>query len=269
MKKTKKIGLALGSGGIRGLAHVGVIKTLLKHNVPIDYISGCSIGAWVGAHYALFQDIERLEEMTVHKQKEKLLSTIEPTLKGGIVKGSKIEKLLDEWFEGLSFSDTNIPLSIATTDLVSGKEIILTQGKLSTAVRASMAIPSVFAPVKHEEMLLVDGGISNPVPDETVRQMGADIVISVSLDNFIKNAEFNTKKLSLSRTGTRAFNIMRYQLTKHSTQQTDILLEPYTPAIGATSLSQYFTKKIGSEWVKNGEEETEKHIEQIKDLLAN
>ena len=72
MKKRKIVGLALGSGGIRGLAHVGVIKTLLKHDIPIDFLSGCSIGAWVAAHYALYEDIDRLEEYTVYRKRKKL-----------------------------------------------------------------------------------------------------------------------------------------------------------------------------------------------------
>lgn len=269
MKKIRKtVGLALGSGGIRGLAHVGVIKTLLKHNIQIDYIAGSSIGAWVGAHYALFQDIDSLEKMTVEKQKEKFLAFLEPNLKGGLVKGKKIEKLLNEWFNSSNFSNTKIPISIVSTDLITGKEVVHDEGNLSLAVHASMSIPTLFKPVKHKDFLLVDGGISNPVPDNIVKKMGADIVISVNLDNYIKNESFSEKDNgTLVNTATRSLNIIRYHLSKLSIKSSDIIIEPYTPAIGAKSFRQYFANKMGADLVKNGEEETEKMIDEIKKLM--
>jgi len=269
MKKQRKtVGLALGSGGIRGLAHVGVIKALVKNNIPIDYIAGSSIGAWVGAHYALFQDVKLLEEFTVEKQKEKFLCFIEPTMNGGMVKGHKMEKLLKTWLKEKTFADTKIPLKIVATDLITGNSVTLDQGSLAQAVRASMSIPTVFSPVPHDDQLLVDGGVSNPVPDNILREMGADIVISVNLDNYIKNDTFsqNTKK-TLTKTATRSLNIMRYKLSQYSTTNSDIVLEPYTPAIGPWSFKKYFAKKIGANLVKNGEEETEKMIKKIKDLI--
>lgn len=264
----KKIGLALGSGGIRGLAHIGVIKKLLENNIPIDYIAGSSIGAWVGAHYALFQDIEKLEEYTVERKKEKFLSFLEPTLKGGLIKGNKIEELLNEWLNNADFENTKIPLSIIATDLIKGETIIFKNGKLATAVRASMSVPTLFKPLVWKDKLLVDAGVSNHVPDDVVRAMGADIVISVNLDNYIKNENFSEKKIKkIGGNSQRSLNIMRYHLAKYSTANSDFIIEPYTPVIGIESFKDYFKKDITSRLVKNGEDETEKIIPELKKLL--
>lgn len=264
----KKVGLALGSGGIRGLAHIGVIKKLLEHNIPIDYIAGSSIGAWVGAHYALFQDIEKLEEYTLQKKKEKFFSFLEPTLSGGLIKGNKIEKLLNDWLDNANFENTKIPLKIVATDLITGKTTIFQKGKLSTAVRASISVPTLFKAFQFKNKLLVDGGISNPVPDDIVKKMGADIVISVNLDNYIKNEKFNEKNnKKLSSITQRSLNILRYNLSLHSTTNSDFIIEPHTPVIGIESFKDYFSKNIPYTLVKNGAKETEKIIPELKKLL--
>ncbi len=268
-KQRKKIGLALGSGGIRGFAHIGVIKKLLEHNIPIDYIAGSSIGAWVGAHYSLFKDIEKLEEYTIERRKEKFLSFLEPTLGGGLVKGDKFEKLLSEWLNDSDFSDTKIPIKIVSTDLINGETVVFEKGKLATAVRASMSVPTLFMPVRSGKRLLVDGGISDPVPDDIVREMGADIVISVNLDNYIKNEKFleEGRLSSLSSLALRSLNVLRYNLSKYSTTSSDIVIEPYTPTIGIKSFGDYFIQNITSDLVQSGADETEKIIDKLKSML--
>ena len=184
----KTVGLALGSGGIKGLAHVGAIKALKRHNIPIDYIAGTSIGAWVGAHYAIYKDIKKLETFTLGKKKEKLHSMFELTLKGGFIKGNKVQHLFEQWLEDAEFQNAQIPLRIVATELINGGEIVFSTGKIAPALRASMGVPSIFAPFEYNDMILVDGGICNPVPADIVRKMGADIVISVNLDNYrLKN----------------------------------------------------------------------------------
>ncbi|MFA6537380.1 MAG: patatin-like phospholipase family protein [Patescibacteria group bacterium] len=269
-EKRKKVGLALGSGGIRGLAHVGVIKKLIENDIPIDFIAGSSIGSWVGAHYALFQDIKKLEEYTLGKKKEKFLTFLEPTINGAFSKGEKLTKLLEQWLDDAEFKNTKIPLAIVATDLITGKTVIFKKGKLVPAIRASMCIPTIFTPIKIGKNLLVDGGLSDPVPDELLRKMGADIVISVNLDNYIKNEKFNANlKFGLSRTALRSLNILRYHLARHSTASSDIIIEPYTPAVGIKSFRDYFTNKNGQQLIKNGEKETAKVIEKIKILLKN
>ncbi|MBU1164244.1 patatin-like phospholipase family protein [Patescibacteria group bacterium] len=267
MSKRKTIGLALGSGGPRGLAHVGVIKTLLKHNIHIDYIAGSSIGAWIAVHYGLYQDIKKLEEYTVHKKKDKFYVFLEPTLKGGFVKGTKMHELLKLWLKDKSFSDTKIPVSVVATDLITGKPIMISKGKLAEAARASMSVPTLFKPLIINEQLLIDGGSSNPVPDDVVKKMGADIVISVNLDNYHKNSSFNINNLTLTKTANRTFEIMRHYLAQYSIKDSDFIIEPNIPAIGIMSWPKYFREEIGPKIVKIGEKETEKIIDDLKKVL--
>jgi NTE family protein len=254
MKKHKKIGLALGSGGARGLVHLGVIKTLVKNNIPIDYIAGTSIGACVGAMYAAHQDIEKVEAIMLGDKWNAFLCFLDPAfLKGGIISGKRLEKLLKNWIGVKNFKDLATPLTTVATDLITGREIQQTKGKLIPAVHASMAIPSLFKPIPYKQQLLVDGGLVNPVPDNAVRDMGADIVIAVNLDhkNEIKNRKGEAKKYKFSnQVLIRSFHIIRHYLADHCIQTADITLAPPLNENGLLSLNAYFTKKRAHELIK-------------------
>ncbi|MFA6992913.1 MAG: patatin-like phospholipase family protein [Candidatus Gracilibacteria bacterium] len=262
----KKVGLALGSGGVRGLAHIGVIKTLLKNNIPIDFIAGCSIGSWVGAHYCLYRDIKTLEEITVGKRKEKFFSFIEPSISGGFIKGDKLEKLLNEWLKYANFEDLKIPLRVVATDLVKGEEVIFDKGPVAFAVRASMGVPGIFAPVKFEGKVLVDGGVSDPVPDKIVKKLGAEIIISVNLDNVQNEKPSNEKYSGFQDVALRSLEIMRQYLAKDSMRDSDFIIQP--PLRDYSSWLDYFTKNEGAEIVKIGEKEAEKIIPELKKKLG-
>lgn len=263
---TKKLGLALGSGGVRGLAHIGVLKTLLRHNIKIDYIAGTSVGAWVAAHYALFQDIEKTAEFTTGKKKEKFLSFLEPSFDGGLVKGQKLEAMLDDWLNKKTFANTKIPLKINATDLISGEEVIFNKGKLSFAVHASMAVPGIFKPVIWGKRALSDGGLSNPVPDNIVKQMGADVVIAVNVNYFHSPLNIAPEKIGFGKVAERTDVIIGHYLAKYSMRNADFIIQP--SLVKYSSWNDYFTKNQGEEIVKIGELETEKIIPQIKTALS-
>lgn len=265
MPTRKKIGLALGSGAIRGLAHIGVIKSLVKHNIPIDYLAGSSIGAWIGIHYALYKDIAKLEEITLGMKKEKLLSFLEPSLSGGLIKGERVEKLLNTWLKNATFNDLKIPTLVVATDLISGEPFVFDKGNLALATRASMAVPNFFKPVNYKSRLLVDGGVSNPVPDNLVKQQGADIVIAVNLDNFEAKGRFSAKDTRFDKVAIRTIEVMRYNLAKHSTRQADIVIE--LSLAKYSSWRKYFTSNVGPEIVSIGERATDKIIPKLKSLL--
>lgn len=252
INKRKTIGLALGSGGVRGLAHVGVLKVLVENNIPIDYIAGSSVGAWVGAHYALFQDIKILEEFTVGKRHEKLLSFLDTSFSGGLIKGKKLEKLLNTWFNSADFNDLKIPLHIVTTDLIKAEPYIFKSGSLAFAARASMAIPGFFKPLVWEDKILVDGGLTNPVPDDVVKEMGADIVIAVNLNNFHNPIQFKKKEPSVSEVTFRTNEIIQCYLAKYSLKTADIIIQP--PLRAHSSWKRYFMNGEGDDLVKIGEE---------------
>ena len=182
-KKGLKIGLALGGGSARGLAHVGVILALEAYNIPIDIIAGTSIGSVIGGLYASGATIEQLEEVALSIKKSKTLFMIDPVFPhSGLISGDRIEKMLNQFaLKDKTFDDLSIPFAAVATDVESGAKVILNQGKVIDAVRASIAIPGIFTPVKYQDYYLVDGGVVDPVPVNVVKMMGADIIIAVSL----------------------------------------------------------------------------------------
>ncbi|MBU1017714.1 patatin-like phospholipase family protein [Patescibacteria group bacterium] len=187
MKKRKKVGLALGGGGARGCAHIGVIKALTEAGIPIDCIAGTSIGSFIGGIYVA-GDIDELERYFLKIKWKDVVKHFDPVIpKKGFFEGGKICQLIDKLLKHKSFQKNRIPFRAVATDLFSGKEEILKNGSLTQAIRASVAIPGIFTPVKRGSTYLIDGGVVNPVPVNVVRNMGADIVIAVDLNhNFIK-----------------------------------------------------------------------------------
>lgn len=265
MKNRKTVGLALGSGGVRGLAHIGVIKVLLKHKIPIDYISGCSIGAWIGAHYAMYQDIEKTADFTAGKKKEKLISFLEPTLSGGLVKGEKLEALMNSWLDNANFSDLKIPLKLAATDLINNEKIVFSEGKVAPAVRASLSVPGFFKPVIFEHRALVDGGLSNPVPVDLVKELGAEVVVAVNLDFFSGFDNISPAEVGYVNLADGTIKIMRHHLAQYSCRDADFLIQP--DLMNCSSWSDYFMNNNKGEGIKLAEEATEKIIPALKEMI--
>lgn len=188
-KKRAKIGLALGTGAARGLAHIGVIKVLVKEGIPIDFIAGSSMGALVGGCYAAGLDIDTLEKLAYEIDLKQVRRYFDPTFsRHGLVHGRKIEEIFRSIIGDIAFKDLKIPLSVMTTDLISGKEVVLSEGSVVKALRASISIPVFFKPVQYGEMLLVDGGLVDPIPVGLVAKMGADIVIAVDVTRDVERS---------------------------------------------------------------------------------
>ena len=266
-KKQLKIGLALGSGGAKGLAHIGVIKVLEKNNIPIDFIAGSSIGALIGAHYALYKDVKKIEEIATETNWRTIINLFDPTLSGGLVKGDKIEKLIKSWIRNPDFNDLKIPLTVIATDLITGREINIASGDIIKAIRASLSVPAIFKPVEYDGKLLADGGLSNPLPDDIARQMGADIVIAVNLDNDYFENGLKRNNLSLARVSIRALNIMRYHLAQNCLKTADVVIEPKVGEIGLIGWSKFFDSQGTKQIIKAGEEATIKFLPPIKKFL--
>lgn len=267
MKKRKTIGLALGSGAFRGFAHIGVIKSLEKHKIPIDYLSGSSIGAWVAAYYAIFKDINKLEKEILANPRETVMSIFDWSWRGGFVSGQKFEIFLKKNLRRQKFLNTKIPLEIVATDLTTGKPFIFAAGDIAQAVRASTSVPLIFKPLRHKNKLLVDGGLSNPVPDDLVRKMGADIVIGVNLYN---HREFVDREFTMPKVVLRSMRILMHNLAKQSLETTDIAVEPDTSRyIADESLKKYLDINIAKKIIKIGENATDKIMPQLKKLLRS
>lgn len=182
MRKT--VSLVLGSGASRGWAHIGVIEALEEENIPIDFIVGCSIGAYVGAIYAS-GSIRSLKDFVLRMDGKKVFSYFDIVIpRSGLLDGRKrLQQLFSMHTDVQSFSELNIPLSVVATDLETGQKVVLNSGNILEALRASMSIPGLFAPAKVKNRWLVDGGLVDPVPVSVARAMGTDIVIAVDLSS--------------------------------------------------------------------------------------
>ncbi|MCP5463210.1 MAG: patatin-like phospholipase family protein, partial [bacterium] len=188
-----KIGLALGVGTVRGFAHIGVLKALQEENIPVDYLAGSSMGAIVAGMYSAGVPVEELERIAKSFHVGKVAN---PSFKkSGLLDGEKIEKFLNKHIGHTSFDQLRIPLSVVCTDICTGDEIILADGSLKKALRASASFPGLFSPMHYAGRILVDGGLVNPVPASVVAGMGADIIIAVSVMRNVKQyIEYVLKK---------------------------------------------------------------------------
>ena len=180
MRRKPRIGLALGSGSARGWAHIGVIRALEERGVKPDFVCGTSIGALVGAAYAS-GELDRLEHWVTGLSWTNVVRLIDLTWRGGLIRGNRLFTLFRTIFEERNIEELPLPYAAVATELYSGRELWLRNGKVFDAVRASCAMPGLFTPVVRENVVLVDGGLVNPVPVSLCRALGAEIVIAVDL----------------------------------------------------------------------------------------
>ncbi|MCG8048440.1 MAG: patatin-like phospholipase RssA [Candidatus Thiodiazotropha endolucinida] len=180
-----KIGLVLGSGAARGWAHIGIINGLAEMGIEPDIVSGSSIGALVGAAYAA-DKVDLLQAWACSLTWKEIIRFLDPTLLGGgLIQGDKLTDFISEYVKNLEFESLKRQLGVVATDLETGREIWFREGPVMEAVRASISLPGLFTPLRHEGRWLVDGGLANPVPVSLCRAMGADIVIAVNLNGDI------------------------------------------------------------------------------------
>ena len=191
----KKIGLALGSGSAKGLAHIGVLKVIDEQKIPIDFIAGTSIGALIGVVYASGVSTGEMEEIALNIDKKQITSFFTPTIPySGLVEGKRITEFIKSIIGNPNIEDLKIPFAAVATNVLNGRKVMITKGSAVEAVRASISIPGIFTPCKHNGDFLVDGGLVDPVPVNCVRDMGADYIIGV---NVIPLPEKKTNKLMM------------------------------------------------------------------------
>jgi NTE family protein len=180
LKRKPRIGLALGSGSSRGWAHIGAIRALEERGVKPDLVCGTSVGALVGAFYAA-GELDKLERWVNTLAWTHVLRLMDLTWRGGLIRGNRLFSLFRSAFEDREIADLPILFGAVATELASGREIWLREGKVLDAVRASCAMPGLFTPVIRSDTVVVDGGLVNPVPVSMCRALGADLVIAVDL----------------------------------------------------------------------------------------
>jgi len=261
----KKVGLALGGGAARGLAHIGVLEVLEKEGIPVDMIAGTSAGAAVGALYAQGNSAARVKELALDTGWRRLVSLIDLALpRSGFIEGTKIKNLLRSIMGDINFSQLKIPLSCVATDIRSGEEVVISDGPVLEAVRASISIPVIFTAVKRGDRYLVDGGLVNPVPVSTVRKMGAELVIAVNvippMGVRLQLAK-ETKPPGIFQSMLHSFYIATYSLVRSNLAGADIVIEPKLPHIGYGDFHRI------SDSIAQGEIAAQELIEQIKQKL--
>lgn len=179
--RTRRVGIALGAGGARGLAHIGVLRALGECEVPIHAVVGTSIGALVGAVFAAGQ-LERFEREICGLERVDLLRLVDPVWpRAGLLSGDRLSERLRDLFGDWRIEDLAIPFAAVTVDLVTGEEVLIRKGPVLEAVRSSLSIPGIFVPARVGKRIFVDGAIRNPVPVSELQHFDVDVSIAVNL----------------------------------------------------------------------------------------
>ena len=262
-KKRKTVGIALGGGSAKGLAHIGVIKALREINIPIDYIAGTSMGAIIGGWYALEGDIASVEEFifTLKKEERKELAKISFRKGRARMGDDVIVSIINRRFGSKQFKDCKIPFVAVATDVKTGDEVVISEGGMADAIRASSALPVIFEPVKIGNRVLVDGGIANPVPADIVRQMGADIVIATDvLSKWVDISLLSEGTVTIRNIRplfSAIISLLSYQVAKEKLEDADVIIKP--PVSGYKMLDFRDAEKI----IAAGYRETRAHYADI------
>lgn len=287
----KKVGLVLGGGGAKGVSHIGVLKVLEEAGIPIDYIAGTSMGAIVGGLYAIGYSATEIDSMVASQDWQLLLSDrvkrdnltfpekenseryvislpfgIEKKdrLVGGMIKGQNLQNLFSNltigYHDSVDFNSFPIPFACVAVNLVDGKDFVFRKGSLPIAMRASMAIPAAFTPVKLDSMVLVDGGLNNNYPADVVKMMGADIIIGVDLGTSdLKNLQHLNSTIGVVG---QIVALHGYEKYVHNTEITDLLIRPNTSPYNSAS----FTTAALDTLIMRGEEAARKQWNELLTL---
>lgn len=288
-KRRVRIGLALGGGGARGLAHVGVLKVFQEEDILVSVIAGTSIGSLIGGFFSLCPDAHVLEKRILPLLKRQEVANLEnfsphfppgtkkltfPTRIASFLKElyiynlqaarkslmgtDGIYQLIKELIGESSFDRTKIPFVAVATDLEKGEEVPLHQGQMAEAILASCALPGVFPPLELRGRLLIDGGIVSAVPVEVTRRQGADMVIAVNLEREVMRREFR-HGLDIM---FQADDIRAHELNQLKLASADIVIEPEVEDIRWAQFSR------ARECIKKGEEAARVAMPELKNLIS-
>lgn len=239
------VGLALSGGGARAFAHVGIIEVLKAASFPIDYVSGTSMGAAVGAFYCAGIESEKLWEFGEKMQKYKIgkdfsnAKIIKLILSGRFIDPFHIRQFADIELKGKNFSDLKIPFSCVAMDINSGEKIVFKDGDLSLAVKASVNLPGIFEPIPYMGKDLVDGGVVDFLPTGPLREMGAQWIISS-----VTEAKINSSPKSVVSVLMQVIDIRGALLSKQSKRESDFV---FSPDVSDISVSDFNRSVEGAE----------------------
>jgi NTE family protein len=263
------VGMALSSGGARGIAHIGVLRVLEREGIPIDVLAGTSIGSLVGGLYAAGRSIDSIAHFAIQFQnKLKLrggLLDLNLPPRSGLIKGQRFRNYLEQVFEGLTFEQLKIPFYVVAADVLSGEEVVFETGSLADAVRASTSIIGLVSPHEYAGRHLVDGGAVNPLPASVLAEKGADVIIG---SRAIPTLEGEREG---ARTGRRwkgvnnllgvmsnYQSIMEREIIKTRLSPVDVLINPHVEVYTAMDYQQ------AVDFIRLGEEAGERAVDSIK-----
>ncbi len=267
-KPVPKIGLALGSGGPRGLAHIGVIKALTEHKIPLHVITGASSGALIGGMYLSLGSITKVEHIAISlTYKDIIAAFADFGSRSGIIKGVKMEQHLTKLLGRKNIEDLPVPFAAVATDMKTGEAVTITRGSLIKAIRASSSIPALVDAAYIGKTYLIDGGGSNPVPVSIARNMGATHVIAVNLDvyEFLRRDPVSVKLPTVADMGLAALHMLRYNLAKKLCEDADVTITPDVSSISSINLTEFLH---GEAIIQKGYTATIRALPRIRQVLS-
>jgi NTE family protein len=283
------VGLVLGAGGARGLAHIGVLRLLEREGITVDVVAGSSMGALIAAAWASGKSADELEQIAMQvKGKRWFLKLLNPMFPGaGIVRGLSVYHFLESIMDGLTFEDTLIPVKIVACDLHTMEEVIFERGKLIDAIRASISIPGIFRPMKYKGRTLIDGGLASPVPIDLMVRAGVSRIIAVNtfpnpeMMKQIRHTEEESRmeseelKLPIHETGPlmdtptsiiklymRFLNSTQARVAQEACKKADVVLSPTVPD------GFWYDFYNPERYIRRGEQVAEAALAQIRELVG-
>ena len=241
--KRPKIGVTLSAGGLRGFSHVGTMEVLMESGLPVDYMTGTSMGCIVGALFSAGVSQERMHNLASNMPISALSSDL--TLVGAIkyifndklFSSQKFQDFIDKEVGGVYYENLNIPFACVSADIKTGEKIVFDSGPVARGVRASMNLPGIFAPVEYRQRYLVDGGVVDYMPFDIVRDMGADWVLAVfALPDYSKNVPSTIMGYVL-----RTADLRGAYLTTNSEKSANFVIAARVGDIGAMDVKETLT----------------------------
>jgi NTE family protein len=230
--KPAKIAVVLGAGASKGFAHIGVLKELESHKIPIHMIVGTSVGSFVGSLYAYGYSPYELQTIAIGLQKDDVVDYIMPD--NGFIKGEKLENFVNNKVKYTPIDKFKIPFYAVATNIQTGEEMVFGRGNTGKAVRASCSIPGIFKPDFIGDKMYVDGGVVSPLAIDVARRYGADVVIAVDISsNLTSSIPAGTVETIM-----QAVDIMHNKMTTFQIKNADVVIKPKVGDIGATDFSK-------------------------------
>ncbi|NMB45116.1 MAG: patatin-like phospholipase family protein [Firmicutes bacterium] len=251
-----RLGLALGGGAARGIAHVGVLQVLWENEIPIKAIAGTSAGAMAGAIVAAGHTPDDLAEIARTSNWWFLAKDV--SLRAGLLRSAGIERWLRRHTQGKTFRDLEVPLAVVTSDLISGETVVFTSGDVAWAARVSATVPGIYAPVEYRGRLLVDGGLTQNVPVTTALAMDVDVILAVSLNgSFLDSGPPERPAEAIQQ----AISILQRAHVKEQISQAHLTITPNLEGLGLTDF------RAVDEFIQLGREAMERALPDLQSIL--